>query len=82
MTKERSYRHEYDSYHGKPENIKDRVQRTLVRRKLEKQGRVHKGDGKEIDHIDGNPRNNSAGNLRVVSRHENRVKGDPQKKKR
>jgi hypothetical protein len=39
-----------------------------------KAGKVRKGDGKEVDHDDGNPMNNSASNLKVLSRHKNRVK--------
>ena len=39
-----------------------------------KQGRVRKGDGKHIDHKDGNPNNNSPSNLRVMSAKKNRVK--------
>ena len=38
------------------------------------QGRVRKGDGKDIDHKDGNPRNNSRKNLRVTSKSYNRGK--------
>ena len=39
-----------------------------------KTGAVRKGDGKDIDHIDKNPRNNSRSNLRVVSKRVNRAK--------
>ena len=39
-----------------------------------KAGRVKKGDGKDVDHKDGNPRNNSAKNLRVTSKSKNRAK--------
>ena len=39
-----------------------------------KKGLVRKGDGKEIDHKNFNPRDNSAKNLRVVSRSVNRRK--------
>jgi hypothetical protein len=35
-------------------------------------GKVRKGDGKDIDHKDGNPRNNRASNLRVMSKGLNR----------
>ena len=31
--------------------------------------------GKEVDHKDGNPRNNKSSNLRVISRSANRAKG-------
>ena len=40
----------------------------------ERAGRVSKGDGKEIDHKDFNPENNSPSNLRVVSKKTNREK--------
>jgi hypothetical protein len=39
-----------------------------------KRGGVTKGDGNHIDHKDGNPRNNSSKNLRVVSGRINRKK--------
>jgi len=45
-----------------------------ARRMLEREGRVHRGDGKDIDHKNGNPRDNSRKNLRVVSKSINRAK--------
>ena len=74
-TRERDYRKEYDTYHGKPEQIKARDSRNAARNAAVKRGVVHKGDGKEIDHKDGNPRNNSPKNLQVMSRTANRKKG-------
>ena len=68
----RDYRKEYDEYHAKPEQRKRRSERTMARRKAIKAGRVKKGDGKELDHKDFNPANNSDGNVRVVSRSTNR----------
>ena len=68
----RDYRKEYDDYHAKPEQRKRRSERTMGRNKAIKEGRVTKGDGKEIDHKDFNPANNSAANTRVVSRSTNR----------
>ena len=35
-------------------------------------GRVKKGDGRDIDHVDGDPRNNALSNLRVTSKRRNR----------
>ena len=52
----------------------DNAARTRARRKLIKQGRVSRGDGREIDHVDHNPQNNSPRNLRVVSKTTNRTK--------
>ena len=72
MTKKRNYRKEYDSYQGKPEQIKNRASRNAARAKMEKAGKVHKGDGKDVDHKNSNPRNNGAGNLRVQSKSNNR----------
>lgn len=59
----RDYKAEYARYHGKPEQIKRRA----ARNKARKLSGLKKGDGKEVDHRDGNPRNNSAKNRKVVS---------------
>jgi len=69
---ERNYRQEYDNYHSKPEQRANRSKRVLARRKMEDKGRVHKGDGKDVDHKDGNPQNNGDDNLRVLSKSKNR----------
>ena len=71
----RDYRKEYDSYHGKPEQIKRRTDRVLARRKAAKQGKVHKGDGKEVDHK-GSHRTGRLRSVptRVISRHANRIR--------
>lgn len=50
----------------------DNAARKRARRKLEKEGKVRKGDGKDVDHKDRNPKNNSRGNLRVQSKSKNR----------
>lgn len=70
----RDYKKEYRDYHGKPEQIMARSSRNKARRKMEAAGRVRKGDGRDVDHKDGNPRNNSSGNLQVLSRSRNRAK--------
>jgi hypothetical protein len=46
----RDYKKEYDNYHGKPEQIKNRAERVKARRMMEKTGAVTKGDGKDVDH--------------------------------
>lgn len=68
----RDYKEEYREYHGKDEQVKNRSSRNKAVRSLKRGGA---GDGKEVDHIDGNPRNNSPKNLRVVKRTTNRRKG-------
>ena len=68
----RDYKKEYKDYHSKPEQKKRRAARNAARRKMEKSGRVKKGDGKDVDHKDRNPRNNSKSNLRVQSKKTNR----------
>lgn len=65
---------DYEKYHASPRMKKERALRNKNRREFEKKGLVRKGDGKEIDHKDGNPQRNGRGNLRVISRHANRVK--------
>ena len=73
-TATRDYKKEYQDYHSKPEQRANRSKRVLARRKLEKEGKVCKGDGMDVDHKDGNPQNNSDENLRVMSASKNRSK--------
>lgn len=75
MAKKRDYDKEYRTYQGTPEQLKNQSLRHKARRKLEKEGLVKKGDGKEVDHKDGNPRNGARSNLQVLSRTANRKKG-------
>ena len=72
--KARDYKKEYKATHGTAKGKKDRAARNAARRRMEKAGRVKKGDGKEVDHKNHNPRDNSKKNLRVVSRTTNRKK--------
>ena len=71
-SKPRNYREEYLATHGTAKGKKDRAARNAARNAAEKAGRVSKGDGKEIDHKNFRPRDNSPSNLRVVSREFNR----------
>lgn len=75
--RKRDYKKEYREYHGKPEQIKRRDARNKARRMMEKEGRVRKGDGREVDHKVPLSKggSNSRRNLRVVSRRTNRRKG-------
>lgn len=47
-----------------------------------KKGLVRKGDGKDVNHKDSNPRNNNRGNLEVLRASVNRKDGGPPKKRR
>ena len=46
----RDYKQEYANYDGTPAVKKKRAQRNKARRMLEREGVVHKGDGKDVDH--------------------------------
>jgi len=69
---QRNYKQEYDRYHASPEQKKKRASRNAARATMEAKGKVRKGDGKDVDHKNGNPKQNSGGNLRVQSKSVNR----------
>lgn len=50
MTYKRDYKQEYANYDGTEAVKKKRAQRNKARRIMEKEGLVHKGDGKDVDH--------------------------------
>ena len=75
MAKKRNYRKEYDEYHSSEEQKKRRAERNRDRARAEKEGRVHKGDGKEVDHINAPRRGSLAGSrTQVISKKANRRK--------
>ena len=49
---------------------------------LKKRGLVRKGDGKDVDHINMNPLNNSTKNIRITSSSFNKKRQPPTKRKR
>jgi hypothetical protein len=71
----RNYRKEYDEYHGTPEQIENRASRNSARAGAVKKNGKAKMKGKEVDHKDGNPKNNNKKNLQIMSRKANRQKG-------
>jgi 5-methylcytosine-specific restriction endonuclease McrA len=70
----RDYKKEYAHYAGKPSEIHKRVIRNHARALFEKAGLVHKGDGKDVDHVHPLDKggSNDRTNLRVRSAHANR----------
>lgn len=67
----RDYRREYDLYQSRPEVKKRRARNNTARRRMEADGKVHKGDGKHVAHKDNNTRNQSRSNLSVRSASKN-----------
>lgn len=69
----RDYKAE-QKYDGKPEVKKKRAQRNKARRMLEREGLVHKGDGRDIDHVKPLSKGGTStrSNLRVKSASANR----------
>lgn len=59
-------------YDKSPERMAANRARKKARYKLEKEGRVSRNDGKDVDHKNGNPNDNSSKNLRVLGRAMNR----------
>ena len=74
----RDYAKEYREYHGKPEQVRNRSSRNKARRLMIKEGRVRKGDGREVDHKHPLSKggSNRRSNLKILSRRANRTKGN------
>ena len=70
----RNYRAEYDSYHGTEKQKEARAQRNAARREAEREGKVSKGDGKDVDHKTPIRKGgtNADSNTRVVDKEDNR----------
>jgi 5-methylcytosine-specific restriction endonuclease McrA len=70
----RDYKRQYEEYDGKDSVKKDRAKRNAARRELTREGKVSKGDGKDVDHK--KPLSKGGGtarsNLRVQSASANR----------
>lgn len=65
----RDYKKEYEKYHAKPEQIKNRSERTTARRQANASGLTHLHDKTNIDHIKPLSKggSNAKSNQRVVS---------------
>ena len=73
-TKNHNYVKE-NAWEDSPKQVKRRESRNKVRAKAAKAGKVHKGDGKEVDHL-GYHRDGTLANVKtaVVSKHANRIR--------
>jgi len=69
---DRDYKREYEQYQSKPEQKKRRAQRNAARRKMERLGKVKKGDGKDVHHRNRNTSDNSSENLTAIPKSKNR----------
>lgn len=63
------------TYQASPEQKKRRAKRNAARRKLEREGKVRKGDGKDVHHKNAKSLSNKRSNLKVASRAKNRGHG-------
>jgi len=68
----RDYKEEYRRYHSKPEQRKRNDARKAARRKMVKKHGKSALAGKDIDHKDRNPTNNTLSNLRIQTPSKNR----------
>ena len=74
INKPRPYKKEYEQYQGTAVQKKRRAARNAARAKLMKAGKVHKGDGHDVDHTKPLSKGgtNATSNLRVKTKHANR----------
>lgn len=69
-------------YNSRPEQKERRAERNASRRKMEKAGKVRKGDGKDVDHRNHNTSDMSHKNLSVMSKSKNRAMNQHDKRKK
>lgn len=72
--KKRDYDKEYREYQGTPEQLKNQSMRHKARRLMIKKHGKAAVAGKDIDHRNGNPRDNRLSNLTIMSKSKNRAK--------
>lgn len=69
----RNYKREYELYQGTEEQKKNRAQRNAARAKMMKDGKVSKGDGKDVAHVKAFDKGGSNGDgVRIESASKNR----------
>lgn len=70
----RNYAKEYADYHSKPEQIKNRASRNSARAQMVAKHGKDACKGLDVNHKDGNPKNNSAKNLSLEKPSTNRAR--------
>ena len=68
----KAHRKAQAKFQKKPSEVEKRENRNQARYQMMKEGKVHKGDGKDVMHEDGNAMNNSPKNWKAGSRKKNR----------
>lgn len=76
--KKRDYKQEYEDFQSSEEQKKKRALRNRNRRKAEREGRVKKGDGKDIHH-DSNGTKVELASINRGRREKSRLKGSKRK---
>ena len=66
------YEHEKKAFKSGAKEQAKNTARKSARRAAERKGLVHKGDGKDVDHIRGIKAGNGSSNIRVISASKNR----------
>lgn len=75
MPSSANYKRDYKQeakYHATPAQKEKRASRNAARAEMMKSGKVRKGDGKDVDHKNGNPKDNRKSNLGVKAKGSNR----------
>lgn len=68
----RNYKNEYETYHASDEQKKNRAARNAARRKMMKDGKVKKGDGKDVHHTTAISKGGIKSRLKAVDASTNR----------
>lgn len=68
------YEHEYKEFKSGAREQAKNTARKSARRAAERKGLVHKGDGKDVDHIRGTKAGNGSSNIRIMSASANRAR--------
>lgn len=80
MTAKRNYKKEYKKFQSSDEQKKKRATRNKNRAQAEKEGRVRKGDGKDVHHKNGKTKVMSKSKNRGIAE-KSRLKGSKRGKK-